>query len=309
MLQRRSDPSVTNNEQGRGPHGLGGSSAAADQAVLAFAREAAEAVKVERAALLKSAGPERIHRARAAVRRLRTSILLLRAELGDEARDFRRPLKRLSRFLGEVRDQDVFLQTLAGLGENCGSPRPGIAATVQAKRASSQEALAEVLRADWLGQTLDRLMGWLDEKTAATEPMRAGTQADAGNDAALILRRSWRKLLKRAERMRHMGATGRHRVRIRARRLELAREILGPLVLASNGRPDAGLEPALHRFQSTLGDLNDIATAETRLHGMRAENNDRSLEWAIQALRKIKKGKKRRAHAEFKALARLKPTR
>ena len=130
MLQRRSDPSVTNNEQGRGPHGLGGSSAAADQAVLAFAREAAEAVKVERAALLKSAGPERIHRARAAVRRLRTSILLLSAELGDEARDFRRPLKRLSRFLGEVRDQDVFLQTLAGLHENCGSPRPGIAATL-----------------------------------------------------------------------------------------------------------------------------------------------------------------------------------
>lgn len=225
---------------------------------------------------------EAVHRVRVATRRLRAFVRLFAPMLGSKrARRLERRLRAITRGLGPVREWDVLL---AGLRGQQADAEPLARAALEHVEAWAQghrrkavrrahAALADedaVALAEAIDAEVDRVCGRLlrnddplpARASALLEPERAraleGMPTPAGETDMEAL----------------------HDVRIRAKRLRYALELLQPTLR----EPQGSLRPTLRRVQSTVGEHREAAQLVERLHDRRAALEAHGLHTLASAL-------------------------
>jgi inorganic triphosphatase YgiF len=218
----------------------------------------------------RGADPEGVHQMRVGVRRFRSALRLFRSELPMRtAQALTRELRWLAGVLGEARDLDVFLaELLAPLTRTRPGDR-GLAVLREAAEAARAEAYS-VLRRELASQRYAILVLRLGRFVEGEEWHRRGAPAlmrPARPVARRLLRHRAARLQQLGERVAELSAQDLHRLRIRAKRLRYAAELLGPIF---GDKAPARAARRLAELQDVLGHLNDQATAEklvVRLHG------------------------------------------
>lgn len=194
-----------------------------------------------------------VHQARVATRRLREVVPVAAVHLaGVRRRRLRRALRDMTRALGGVRECDVALDMVAALDATA---TPVLRASLRSwtrrlrdRRRDARITLLEVCSADRVA----KVGGWLDRLVDT----RAASQDDAWRNrlARLLDRRAQALRLAIAEAGVVFVPDLLHEVRIAAKRLRYAIELVGDCGVASVGRTLATLK----RAQDVLGHLHDL---------------------------------------------------
>jgi CHAD domain-containing protein len=212
--------------------------------------------------------PEGVHQARVAMRRLRSDLntwgVLVDRRWADPLRD---ELNWLGTRLGAVRDLDVLIEGVRGLGAEHGELNKesfvALLGELEAKRGAARNSMRRAIRSARTSALLDGLV------IAAGDPPSA-PQADDPAHGLLppLVRRRWKKMSRAVRRMPDVPPDDDlHDLRIRAKRVRYAAEAVRPAV----GAPAKRLGKAAASLQGTLGDLNDAAMASRILGGIAAE--------------------------------------
>ncbi|MGH7287887.1 MAG: CHAD domain-containing protein, partial [Myxococcota bacterium] len=218
---------------------------------------------------VERADAEGVHQMRVGVRRFRSALRLFRSELPVRTvQALACELRWLAGVLGEARDLDVFLaELLAPLSRS----RPGDRG-LEVLREAAEAARAEVysaLHRELASQRYAILVLRLGRFVEGEEWYRRGAPAlmrPARPVARRLLRHRAARLQQVGERLAELSAKDLHRLRIRAKRLRYAAELLGPIF---GDKAPARAARRLAELQDVLGHLNDQATAEklvVRLH-------------------------------------------
>jgi triphosphatase len=201
--------------------------------------------------------PEPLHRLRVTARRMETILSLFRTYLPAGLRRSQQTLKGLLAALGLVRDADIRLEAVASFrGSLAEGDRAALDPLLQYLQSERARARSFMLRALDAKRTRD----WLDtlpDQIARTPP--ATSFASSRNAAALIvvpdlIHERYRKLRKVARRLTaESSMTEFHEVRVRAKKLRYALEVVAPTYAKRANRMLA----ALHKLQSKLGTQHD----------------------------------------------------
>lgn len=199
-----------------------------------------------------------LHEMRIALTRLRTALLFFGPTIKTPTTErLRREARWLNGKLGAARDLDVSLR-----GER---PRHTHNERVKHWKAERQRRYAQVqrtLRAKRYRQFIKTLRSWIDGRNTGS----AGMQA-AGGFSTDRLSQWQAKLLRRANRLDHLGTRKRHKLRIRTKRFRYALEWSLKLTPSQAPKRTAMIAHA-KAIQESLGRLNDSsqhrALAKTR---------------------------------------------
>jgi inorganic triphosphatase YgiF len=210
-----------------------------------------------------------LHQARVALRRLRSAISLFRGVVADDRLErLRAGLRGLAATLGEARNLDVLLDRLgaAADAETVAKLRgERDAAYVRATEAldSAEARLLMLDLLEWAG-----FGAWRTRPAAKVAPL---LRMPAHDFAAETLDRYRRRVKKRGRALAALDPEARHQVRIEAKKLRYAAEFFTSLFgdKKAKRRTKAFLS-ALEELQSSLGALNDIATANEMAHELSA---------------------------------------
>lgn len=259
---------------------------------------------------------EPVHRARVACRRLRAVFSVFRGCFpGRASKKWRREIRRLGRALGAARDADVMISTLRGALKLESDPavRPGIRRLLLRERQRRQALQAGIESA------LRRFQGagLPDEMALFTRAI--GRRKRAGAGAAAVADESRNRareagsarldaLLGFAEAVRNPAEIeALHRMRIAAKRLRYALEILAPIL-------DHDFKPAiaaLKELQDRLGEIHDCDVWLELLPGFLASERGLMRRYlghagpmariapGIEAFRRTRQERRAEAHAEF----------
>lgn len=244
-----------------------GASAAGAFKIMALSCLAQAAANAE--ILADHARPEALHQLRVGVRRLRAVIKAFDPIVaGPEGDAVGSELQWLAAELDEARDLDVLTaETYAGALRRL---RPdGLAPLgrrlIEAKASAYERATAAV-RSRRCGQLWLEAAAWIEtgDWTRNDDPVAASARAlDARRFSAEALDHLWKVVRKRARRWDRLDARGRHKLRIRAKRMRYVSELVSPLFQA-RAKEIRRFGKALKRMQACLGDLNDIAVARDK---------------------------------------------
>jgi inorganic triphosphatase YgiF len=236
--------------------------ASLEAVIAAVLGECLRQVSANQPVAVRGDDPEGVHQMRVGLRRLRSALRLFRRQLPVHETEALAPeLRWLGRLLGAARDLDVFLEELLGPVTKNRPRDRGLAALREAAEKARREAYTALRRelASQRHTVLVLRLGRLVDGGA----FRGRAAGELARPARPLARRLLRR---RAERVRQLGARfdelsppQLHRLRIRAKRLRYAIELLAPLF------PGAAPERAARRLadlQDALGHLNDQATAE-----------------------------------------------
>ncbi|MDR3535291.1 MAG: CHAD domain-containing protein [Acetobacteraceae bacterium] len=215
-------------------------------------------------------GPESVHQMRVAVRRLRSAITVFRAAIASEpvsATDT--ALKALAQRLGPARDWDVFVtETAAAVTEVLphDDRLQRLLGAAERRQKGSHAALTEYLESRSY-RSLGIELAWLaGARTwhAALDPMeQEALGRDLAEFAAQVLQRRLKKLRAAGEDIETLDVVALHALRLRAKRMRYAAEILAPLFPGKLTKRFIG---RLSVLQARLGTLNDRAVATSLLH-------------------------------------------
>jgi CHAD domain-containing protein len=209
---------------------------------------------------------EPVHQMRVALRRLRTAIALLKPLLPAAAAlaEASEGLRGLARALGPAREWDVFLEGTAPAIKAAFPEDAAIARLLEGARRRREGAYA-ALREELAGAGFRRLMLRL-AAIAVLRPWRRegerGPETPLATVAPALLQRRHRKLLSAAAEIETADAAHLHAVRLRAKRLRYAGELLCSLFPR---KEVARFLRRLVRLQDRLGILNDAACVERLL--------------------------------------------
>lgn len=206
--------------------------------------------------------PEGVHQMRVGLRRLRSALRLFREQLPvRETEALVEELRWLAGLLGAARDLDVFLEELLGPVTKGRPDDRGLAALREAAEGARRDAYA-ALRRELASPRYTALVLRLGRFVDGASFRRRGA-TELARPARPLARRLLRQ---RAARVRQLGVRidelstrELHRLRIRAKRLRYATELLAPLF--GDAAP-ARTARRLADLQDVLGHLNDQATAE-----------------------------------------------
>ena len=237
----------------------------AGQAFRAIARASLEQIARNGEAICGQAGGETVHQMRVGARRLRATLKVFgRVAQDDRLRDVEADLKWLGAELDPARNLDVFVD---GAWRRAAERRPG--AETQAARerleAARQGALARARAAaagDKLRDVLLGAMTWIESGTwtAPDAPGARDRDTPVADFASTALQRAHRKVIRKGRGLEDLSPEDRHHLRIRAKELRYAADVLTPLFDAHPKRAKR-FTSALKDLLEHLGDLNDIATA------------------------------------------------
>jgi CHAD domain-containing protein len=211
------------------------------------------------AAIRLGYGPEPLHLARVATRRLRSTFRIFGSVL-DQAWTQRMSddLAWLGRCLGAARDADVLVQRLresaAQLDDDFGAQRARFIAALHEGLDPKYRSVRRALRSHRYARLLDRLV-----HAAAHPKLVTGSDTPARLILVKLIRKPWRKMCKAAKRTDARSPDEQlHALRIRVRRcryaVETAVHVLGP---------DAEtLARRLARLQQALGEQHDAVVAQ-----------------------------------------------
>lgn len=203
-------------------------------------------------------GAPHVHRVRIATRRLRAVCSFGMPAWGDDPAlsSANARLRSLARGFGPVRDLDV---TLAAAGEGrapvTSAHREELVRRARHRRAARAVAMVDVLGGKHWERTLERIA-----RAGELGSWRGGAMArdDAPVVLAHLLDRWWWPLADGLEGLDGLDAHGRHRVRIRAKKLRYVAEMLGPSTPDDGGR--RALVTAVKAVQDALGVEQDVRT-------------------------------------------------
>jgi len=211
------------------------------------------------AAIRLGYGPEPLHIARVATRRLRSTLREFRPLL-DQAWSKRLSddLTWLGRCLGAARDADVLVQRLrestAQLDDDYGAQRTRFIAALHEGLDPKYRTVRRALRSPRYAHLLDRLI------SAAAQPRLA---ANADRPARIVLpqliRKPWRKMSKAAKQADSRSPDEElHELRIRVRRCRYTVESGLPVLGSAAGR----FASKLSALQQVLGEQHDAVVAQ-----------------------------------------------
>jgi CHAD domain-containing protein len=225
-------------------------------------------VLLETAAVTAAPSVEGIHRARVAVRRLRSVLGVLRRPLdcpsaSGAAEALRPALRDLAACLGAARDWDVFLEGVgARLSERLGDHQDAarLIAAARRQRSAAYAALGASLARP--GQrALERRLPLFAALRPWEEPGSPGApvlaQAAAGF-AAEVLDKRLHRLRRAGRRFEHLSIEALHALRKDGKRLRYAAEAFAPLFPRAKARR---FLKRLRALQAVLGDLQDAEVA------------------------------------------------
>jgi triphosphatase len=239
----------------------------------------AHLLRNEAAALEKQ--PEGVHQMRVAVRRMRSAISSFKKLLPvSDRRRISSELGCLVDVLGSARNLDVFAAELlppvrAALHE------PGIedlAAALDRARRAAYDRVEQAIYSERHAAGMLRLSHWFEARTwrkGGTEPSPLLSSA-IGEVAPHLLDRRWRELRKRSKGFRHSTARQRHKLRIAAKNLRYAIELLGSLFDQTELQ---AFVKRLKRLQDDLGYANDVHVA----HDLLPELSYQGASWSAVA--------------------------
>jgi triphosphatase len=212
---------------------------------------------------------EGVHQMRVGVRRLRSALRLFREWLPVREREaLNGELRWLAGVLGRVRDVDVFLDETLGPMLADRPEDAGLAALHEAARTAREDALAELhaaLQSRRHAVLLLRL-GRLVETIASGRSAAQLRRVRAEPEARRLLRHLAERLFELGEKLDQLSLPELHRLRIRAKRLRYAVELLGPLFA---GKAAGRAARRLSDLQDALGHLQDLASAEAQIRALR----------------------------------------
>ena len=200
-------------------------------------------------------GPEDVHQARIATRRLRANLRTLRPLLDRRTvEDLRKEIRWAGQILGKVRDLDVLRESFAHSLEGATtSDGAALVAAVDAERAAAHRCLVDEMRTPrW------QSMLHLIDAAAVLPPLRTtiAPTSEASDAAHSLLRKSWRRLERRVATA-SASPTGWHEVRKAAKSTRYAAETFEPLL----GRDTRPLARSAERIQTRLGRDQDNVIA------------------------------------------------
>jgi CHAD domain-containing protein len=230
----------------------------AHDALQIVARDCIAQITVSRASL-GAGSPESLHQVRVALRRWRTALTVFSALLTEEGRELPAELKWLAGQLNAARDLDVFAPKLEA---RRAAPDADTAALDELS-AALEAAMADAYRTAGAALKSDRAKRLLWEGLrpvhSATGPI--ASQAPRARDiAARALKRRRRQLDEDGPRLSGLDTEGRHRLRIRAKKLRYAAELFGPLF--GHPRRHRRFVASLKAMQDALGELNDLCVGQ-----------------------------------------------
>ena len=207
---------------------------------------------------------EALHDMRVASRRMRTGLRLFAAALPHALVALGDDLRWVAAVLGEVRDLDVQLESLAPQADALAAPGDldPLVARLEAMRTSARKHMLTALHSPRHEALVEAL----------TEKLRAGVTTTKGERPALttlppLLRKRHRRLRRAARALdRRSPDSAYHAARIRAKRLRYATEFVAGLY----GRPARRLIAVLKDAQEELGRGQDATIAIERLRALAA---------------------------------------
>ena len=225
---------------------------------------------------------EYVHQARVALRRMRSALRLLDRRHDDFPQALADELRWAGRLLGASRDWDVLtgqtlptLATAAGIDDATLAP---LLVNAHAKRDAARAGAVAGAASPRYAQLALRLQSWM------LTPAPKGPSLE--KVAARKLDRARRRLLEAARFFAALSPERRHQVRIKAKRLRYALDVM------SVALPNAAAErysETVADLQDVLGELNDIAVAETKLSALAARQPIATmlLEWSRRREQKL----------------------
>jgi inorganic triphosphatase YgiF len=248
-------------------------------------------------ALRESRDPEFVHQARVALRRMRSAQRLLDRRHADVPAALAAELRWIGQCLGVARDWDVFESST--LPELLGSASPSVRSQwlqlqtrARRRRAEAHRTARAELGSARFARLALRLQDW-----TLTPPPRARALSRI---AARRLAKAHARLFDAARFFAALSPERRHRVRILAKRLRYALDLLA--VTLPPG-PTARYVDALAALQDDLGALNDAAVARRLLGELHVKGA--LLEFAENRLDALERKELRRAEERLQALAAL----
>lgn len=226
----------------------------ADDAFHAIAQACLRHFRLNEVVLLDTHDAEALHQARVAIRRLRSALSLFRPAVKDgEQQHFNQELRWLGRQLSDARNLDV----LIGRADEDADLREAL----QRLRAEAYAHVEATLRSERARHAMLKFVAWL-ALGAWRERRKAGRDVAALGEKRLD--RQWHRIVQGSADLATLDPEGRHRLRIRIKKLRYATEFLSSLYATKPlaRRRDDFLD-ALKQLQEQLGDLNDAWTAQT----------------------------------------------
>ena len=222
--------------------------------------------------------PEALHALRVTGRRMETVLSLFRAYLPASLSKSRPKLKKLIDALGRVRDVDIRVELISTfrseLSEEDRAALDPLLCRLNSERHAARSYMLRALDARAVRQWLATLSAQLDalpKQLARTMSHQAS--ASPRDDVALavvpgLIRRRYRKLRKCARRLNKESSMSEyHKVRIRAKKLRYALEVVAP----TYARPADEMLSALHELQNRLGTQHDGAVVSRYLSQFTAD--------------------------------------
>jgi len=239
---------------------------------------------------------EYVHQARVALRRMRSAVRLLDRKHDDFPEALALELRWAARLLGTARDADVLVtQTLPRLLADAplklrrdAKPLLGQAA---AQRAAARDRVLAALATARFARLALRLQAW-----TMSRPIKGRTLRQL---APRVLSRARKRLFDEAKEFVSLSTDERHRVRILAKRLRYALDVLS--VALSREATERYID-ALAELQDLLGELNDDAVARVALHEFPAATATAALSARLEV------AERRAAEAAQPTLRRLRET-
>jgi len=231
-----------------------------------------EVLRQQSARIAPEAGPEGVHQARVAIRRLRSVFRVFRpATDGPTLRALDARLREVLAVLGPARDWDVFLGGIGGQAAAAFAGERRIEALLKAARARREAAYGAVcamlaapawrlMLIEAIGALL--LRPWREEAAAEAQLLLDAPVRDFARDT---LERRWQRLRRAGEKFRELDAEALHALRLDAKRLRYAAEVFAPLFGAKAGRR---FLKRIARLQDALGIANDAAVARGLAQGL-----------------------------------------
>jgi CHAD domain-containing protein len=270
----------------------------ASKAALVVRRAIAASVRTllaNEACVIHGRDPEPLHKARVAVRRLRSDLRGFRSLVDrDWSASLRQELRWLGAEFGAVRDLDVLIIRLrADAARAKAVDDPGVHAVI-AKFLADRKAARKELLASMRSERYAALRARLSAAARAPRFTLASRMTAVDGLLPIVVTR-WKRLRGAVEALpARPGINALHRIRILAKRCRYAAEAAA----IAFGRPAKLFASAAANLQDVLGTINDAAVATVRLRRLR---RDPQTALAAMAFLTIEGESAARARAEWPA--------
>lgn len=223
-------------------------------------QSAADQIAVNRQAVLETDDPDAAHQLRIGLRRLRSALRAFRPLHHTPAlQQLEASARAMAQVVGDLRDADVLIEEIYApvAGTMTGDPGlPGVREALLAHRARLRETVRAALR----GRQWSVLQLYLALWPRTIEDSE-GLSRPVAKFARLAVRRQWRKVAERGERLDDLSAEQRHEMRKALKGLRYMVEFFASL---HPERKTRAFVREIRDLQEVFGYLNDVVAA-TRL--------------------------------------------